>query len=67
MARASIDVFTNKIKDELLKYVQDQPVSYIHGFFDLTPSFQAIKKQEFSTGKDGIGPFALNITHLALT
>lgn len=67
MARASIDVFTNKIKEELLKYVQDQPVSYIHGFYDLTPSFQAIKKQEFSTGKDGIGPFALNITHLALT
>nr|DAU12119.1 MAG TPA: hypothetical protein [Caudoviricetes sp.] len=33
----------------------------------LLPSFQSLRKQEFSSGKSGIGPFALNITNLALT
>ena len=31
------------------------------------PSFQAYRKMEFATGKTGIGPFALNVTNLALT
>ena len=35
--------------------------------YELTPYFQLRRKQEFSIGKSGIGPFALNITNLALT
>ena len=34
---------------------------------ELLPSFQAMKKMEFGVGKQGIAPFALNITNLALT
>jgi len=34
---------------------------------ELLPSFQALRKMEFGVGKQGIAPFALNITNLALT
>nr|UWI35821.1 MAG: hypothetical protein [Bacteriophage sp.] len=34
---------------------------------ELTPSYQLKRKMEFTTGKSGIGPFALNITNMALT
>lgn len=66
-ARASIDVITEKIQDELLPYLTDAVVDYREGFYELSPYFQARRKMEFSTGKDGIAPFALNITNLALT
>ena len=67
-ARGSIDVITKKLKSELLKPVlQAQTSGYIQGMYDLLPSFQALRKMEFSVGKTGIGPFALNITNLALT
>ena len=67
ISRASIDTLTNKIKSELLPSVQEKHTRYISGFYELTPSFQAVKKQEFGGGKNGIAPFALNITHLSLT
>lgn len=35
--------------------------------YELTPSFQSLKKLEFSTGKTGIGAFALNVTNCSLT
>ena len=40
---------------------------YRDSMYELTPYFQLRRKQEFSIGKAGIGPFALNITNLALT
>ena len=66
-AHASIDVLTNKIHDEVLPYVRKSSTSYAAGMYELSPAYQSLKKQEFSTGKDGIGPFALNITNLSLT
>jgi len=66
-AHASIDVLTNKIHDEVLPYVRKSNKQYAEGMYELSPAYQSLKKQEFSTGKDGIGPFALNITNLSLT
>ena len=66
-ARASIDVITKLIKEDLLPLLEDKSDDNSLGGSELLPSFQALRKMEFSVGKDGIGPFALNITNLALT
>lgn len=67
-ARGSIDVITTMLQDELLNPVlKTKSESYIVGMSELLPSFQALRKMEFGVGKSGIGPFALNITNLALT
>lgn len=66
-ARASIDTITNKIGDELLPLVREQFEDYRSAGYELTPSFQANTKREFKTGKDGISPFALHITNMAMT
>lgn len=67
-ARGSIDVLTKKLKNELISpYLKQKQIGYIDGMDPLLPSFQALRKMEFSTGKSGIGPYALNITNLALT
>ena len=66
-ARASIDTITAKIKKELLPLLQTQSTEYRDGGYELTPAYQLRRKMEFTTGKDGIGPFALNITNMALT
>lgn len=66
-SRGSIDVFTSILKDELLRELRDQENGYLPGMNPLLPSFQAYRKMEFSTGKNGIGPFALNVTNLSLT
>lgn len=66
-ARASIDVLTSKLKDEIIPYLSDQTTKYAESMYELLPSFQARRKMEYSTGKSGIGPFALNVTNLAMT
>lgn len=66
-SRASIDVITDQIHTDFLDVIKQKRKGYISGLTELTPSFQAIKKMEFGVGKNGIGPFALNITNLALT
>lgn len=66
-ARASIDVLTEKLKMEVLPFLEDVSYEYADGGYELLPSFQALRKMEYSTGKNGIGPFALNVTNLALT
>lgn len=67
-ARGSIDVITNMLHDELLDPVlKVKTEGYAPGMQELLPSFQALRKMEFGVGKSGIGPFALNITNLALT
>lgn len=67
-ARGSIDVITKKLKSELINPIlKEYQRGYLIGMTPLMPSFQALRKMEFSTGKSGIGPYALNITNLALT
>lgn len=66
-ARASIDTITDVIKSEILPHLKSGMNEYRASMYELTPAFQARRKMEFSTGKDGIGPFALNVTNMALT
>lgn len=67
-SRGSIDVITKTIHEEFIdKVLRDKSNQYIEGMMELTPIFQASRKLEFGVGKTGIGPFALNITNLALT
>lgn len=66
-SRGSIDTITAKIKKELLPLLQESAQGYVEAGNELLPSFQLRRKMEFSTGKSGIGPFALNITNMALT
>lgn len=66
-ARASIDTITAKIQKELLPLLQTQSTTYRDSGYELTPTYQLRRKMEFTTGKSGIGPFALNITNMALT
>ena len=66
-ARSSIDTITNKIGDDLLPLVRETFDDYRTGGYELLPSFQSNTKREFKTGKDGISPFALHITNMAMT
>ena len=67
-ARASIDVLTNKLKKDFVKgVIRSGNRGYIPSLYELTPSFQVDRKREFSIGKEGIAPFALNVTNLSLT
>lgn len=66
-ARASIDVITNIIQDDILPYIRTSKKGYLSGGSQLLPSFQTNRKLEFSVGKTGIGPFALSVTNMALT
>lgn len=67
LSRASIDVFTSIIQDEVLPSLREQQSDNLAGMSELTPVRQSSIKLEFKTGKEGIGPFALNITNHALT
>lgn len=66
-ARGSIDVVTNIIQDSTLPAIRKSDNKYRESMYELDPYFQLRRKMEFSIGKSGIGPFALNITNLALT
>lgn len=66
-ARGSIDVVTNIIQDSTLPAIRQSNNHYREAMYELDPYFQLRRKMEFSIGKSGIGPFALNITNLALT
>lgn len=66
-ARGSIDEVTNVVGDKLLSWLRPAQVSYVVGMYELLPSFQLEKKQEFKVGKDGISPFALHTTNLGMT
>lgn len=66
-ARGSIDTITGKIKKELLPLLQTSETEYRKAGYELLPSFQLRRKMEFTTGKSGIGAFALNVTNIALT
>ena len=66
-ARGSIDVVTNIIQDSTLPAIRQSSNHYREAMYELDPYFQLRRKMEFSIGKSGIGPFALNVTNLALT
>ena len=66
-SRGSLDTITDVIKNWFLPQIEEKVTSYQPSGYELIPSFQGKTKMEFSTGKSGIGPFALSTTNLALT
>ena len=65
--RASIDTLTSILKKEILPLVQATELKEAEPMYELMPSFQEARKKEYSSGKSGIAPFALNTTNHCLT
>ena len=65
--KLSIDTATEKVKDILAEIEKGKQGSYNHPFKFYAPSYQLDKKIEYTSSKRGIGPFALNNVHHALT
>lgn len=65
--RASIDTLTSILKKEILPLVQVTEMVEAEPMYELMPSFQEDRKTEYSSGKAGIAPFALNSTNHCLT
>lgn len=66
--RLPLDKVTGIIKNEILPIVDGSATSSeIVPFNEMSPTFQMNKKYEYSGGKTGIGPFALNNKNHVLT
>lgn len=65
--RASIDTLTKILQKQILPIVQPKNIVEVNPMYELAPSFQLSRKTEYTGGKAGIAPFALNSTNHALT
>lgn len=65
--KVSIDNATSTVKGVLEKIEKDKPRVYRQAMSVYTPSYQEAVKSEYTVGKAGIGPFALNNAHHILT
>lgn len=65
--RASIDTLTKILQKQILPIVQPMNTIEVNPMYELAPSFQLSRKTEYTGGKAGIAPFALNSTNHALT
>lgn len=65
--RASIDTLTKILQKQILPIVQPKNTIEVNPMYELAPSFQLSRKTEYTGGKAGIAPFALNSTNHALT
>lgn len=65
--RASIDTLTKILQKQILPIVQPKNTVEVNPMHELAPSFQLSRKTEYTGGKAGIAPFALNSTNHALT
>lgn len=65
--RASIDTLTGMLQDDVLPLISESSKQEAEPFYELLPSFQEARKEEYTSGKAGIAPFALNSTNHVLT
>lgn len=65
--RASIDTLTGILQKDILPLIQPASKEQALPMYELLPSFQLSRKEEYTGGKAGIGPFALNSTNHVLT
>lgn len=65
--RASIDTLTGMLQDDVLPLISSSSKQEADPFYELLPSFQESRKEEYTSGKAGIAPFALNSTNHVLT
>ena len=65
--KLSIDIATDNVKAVLKDIENGRQNTYATPFGVYTPSYQEARKSEYTVGKSGIGPFALNNAHHILT
>lgn len=65
--KLSIDNATENTKEVLRDIESNREVHYVQPFEVYTPTYQEARKAEYTGGKAGIGPFALNNAHHILT
>lgn len=65
--KLSIDNATENTKEVLKDIESNRGVHYVQPFEVYTPTYQEARKAEYTGGKAGIGPFALNNAHHILT
>lgn len=65
--RASIDTLTSMLQDDILPLIKPKTFEQALPMYELLPSFQLSRKEEYTGGKAGIAPFALNSTNHCLT
>lgn len=65
--RASIDTLTKILQKQILPIVKPKNTVEVNPMYELAPSLQLSRKTEYTGGKAGIAPFALNSTNHALT
>lgn len=65
--KLSIDNATENVKKVLKDIESNRTKEYAQPFKVYTPSYQEARKEEYTGGKAGIGPFALNNAHHILT
>lgn len=65
--RASIDTLTKLLQNDVLPLIQPSVKQPALPMYELLPSFQLARKEEYTGGKAGIAPFALNSTNHCLT
>lgn len=65
--RASIDTLTKILQKQILPIIKPKNTVEVNPMYELAPSFQLSRKTEYTGGKAGIAPFALNSTNHALT
>lgn len=65
--RASIDTLTKILQKQILPIIQPKNTIEVNPMYELAPSFQLSRKTEYTGGKAGIAPFALNSINHALT
>lgn len=65
--KLSIDNATENTKEVLRDIESNREIHYVQPFEVYTPTYQEARKAEYTGGKAGIGPFALNNAHHILT
>ena len=65
--RASIDTLTKMLQSDILPLIKPSVKEQALPMYELLPSFQLARKEEYTGGKAGIAPFALNSTNHCLT
>ena len=65
--KLSIDIATDNVKEVLNDIEGSKQKHNVQPFEVYSPKFQEAKKSEYTGGKAGIGPFALNNAHHILT
>lgn len=65
--KLSIDIATDNVKAVLEDIEGSKSKDMVQPFYPYSPTYQEAKKSEYTGGKAGIGPFALNNAHHILT